>query len=246
MSHKPIIAYPVPMDSPEVYETFLPFVKRFCQTFMEYPGDCEIALLKCVKKTDEWYLEKLAEHYQWLYPAEQTHYIYDSNGCDIGSAQWLSKQLHPDRLMIMMTSRCYFHKAGWLERYLEAHDKDPDALLGASASWEGGKRHICTRAYAMRAGLFASYPHLIDTREKGQKFEVDEWCITDWFAENQRHTLQVTFDGVQEQPDWRNPDNIFRKGNQSNMIVHDKHSDLYRDAGPEEKLRLEKEVAPRM
>ncbi len=242
---KPIIVYPMPQDSKEVWEIFQPFILRFLETFTKHPGDCEIALIHCAEHpSGVMSLSQLNAHAAALHslPCKFSTYAYPDNGCDIGSAQWLSKQLPPEQLMIMMTSRCYFHKDGWLERYLYAHSKDPDALLGASASYEGGKRHICTRAYAMKAGLFAAYPHLIDTRPKGQMFEVGEWCLSDWIAEQGRKLIQVTFDGEQEQAEWRKPDNIYRKGDQSNCLVWDRHTDIWRDADVFEKIRLEEMV----
>jgi hypothetical protein len=37
----------------------------------------------------------------------------------------------------------------------------------------------------------------------------------------------VTWDGDYDLPEWRKPDNIFRRGDQSNLIVRDRHADAY-------------------
>lgn len=170
---------------------------------------------------------------------------YNENGCDIGSAQYASELLKENAFMVNMTSRCYFHREGWLKRLLEARNKHGKGLYGVSASWEGGKPHICTRAYCMDSEDFTRYPHIIDTREKGQKFEVGEWCITDWFRQQDLSTIQVTFDGEQHQADWRKPDNIFRKGDQTNCLVWDRHTLIYQEADANDKRRLEEMANPR-
>lgn len=140
----------------------------------------------------------------------------------------------------MMTTRCYFHRAGWGRRYLEAFYKHGPGLYGSSASYESGMPHICTRAYMMRVAEFRDYPYVIDTREKGQKFEVGEWCVSDWFRRRRHPLVQVTWDGEQWEGHWRDPDQtgIYRRGEQNAMLVWDKHTDAYRDADDEEKIRL--------
>ncbi len=148
--------------------------------------------------------------------------------------------------LINMTSRCYLHREGWLKRYMEARTKYGPGLYGASASHEGGTPHICTRAYALDASLIRDYPHLIDTRAKGQKFECGEWCLTSWIKSRKLPTMQVTWDSEQDEAHWRDPkeQGIYRRNNQSAMLVWDRHSDLYRDASAEEKIRLEKMADP--
>lgn len=233
----PLLCYPVPAESRLIWNEFRPFVSRFTDSIHKFPGQCTVAMVVSWNSGSEVKPEEIYE-LATCFPENKFVRLYDGHGCDIGGAQNLSKDTDPERLMIMLTTRCYFHRAGWLERYVSAHEKDPDALLSASASWEGGRRHICTRGYAMRAGLFASYPVIVSRREEGHQFEVGVGGLTDWFVENERHCLQVTFDGVQEQPDWRKPENIFRKGDQSNMLVWDKHTDIYANASIEEKHRL--------
>lgn len=241
---KPIVVYPVPMDSKSVWGEFKDSVQRFCESFRKYPGGCQIAIVMRPPLGD-------VDDGECTLPAAWTEGlpvrlgVYHGNGCDIGSAQQLSKLINPDTLMVMLTTRCYLHRPGWLARYVAAFENDRDGLFSASASWEGGKRHLCTRAYAMRAGLFASYPHAINSREDGQSFEIGEWCVTDWFYSQGRKCYQVTFDGIQEEPFWRAGENIYRRGDQTNMLVWDRHTDKYRDADIIERARLEDLVQPR-
>lgn len=246
-SMKIIIAYPVPLDA---WTKFHPFVRRFCDTFRQFDtGFVDYKLVAaCCGGTSNDEVKNLFHDINTLFVD------YPDNGCDIGSAQWIAKNTsqffgqHSDwnnAWIICMTSRCYFFRAAWLKRYSEAFlAKGENDLYGASASWEGGKAHICTRAYALHCSRFWHYPHLIDTRAKGQKFEVGEWCITEWFRKQNSGCWQITWEGEQEQSDWRKPENIFRKGDQTNMLVWDRHTDYYRDASEDEKQKLVSWVNP--
>ena len=52
-------------------------------------------------------------------------------------------------------------------------------------------------------------------------------------------TRLVTWDGSYDLPDWRKPPNIFRRGDQSNLIVRDRHADAYTVSDAEGKAKLE-------
>ena len=54
----------------------------------------------------------------------------------------------------------------------------------------------------------------------------------------------VTWDGCYEKKDWFSVPNRFRDGDQSNLLIRDKHSDAYASASPEEKERLERMANP--
>ena len=46
----------------------------------------------------------------------------------------------------------------------------------------------------------------------------------------------VTWDGVYGESEWRIPENIFRRGDQSNSLLFDRHFDLYEATDSEGKL----------
>lgn len=92
------------------------------------------------------------------------------------------------------------------------------------------------------------YPHLIDSRLKGPMFEIgannEHGNLMEWMERRGRPPRLVFFDGVREKPDWFSVPKRFRNGDQSNMLVWDKHTDLYRAATPEEKANLEQSSNP--
>ncbi len=230
---KAIIVYPIPFDD---WQTFQPFVERFASTFKEFPPGISNYELWAVPNWGE----PTPEIKSLFYGIKTVWLPYNGHGCDIGSAQLVAQHCeYPDTFVLAMTSRCYFHRRDWLLRFVEARQKRGPGLYGAFASWESGTPHICTRAYGMTAGEWNDYPHVIDTREKGQQFEVGEWCVSRWMSQRNGKLVQVLWDEENEIGNWRKPQGIFRSDRQQCCLVWDKHTDAYAEADDEEKKRLE-------
>lgn len=232
---KLICVLPLPFDA---WTTFSPFVRRFIDTFKQFPPgieDCEIWAMCCWGKPTE-------EVRSWFVDTKTRFVPYYDHGADIGAAQFAASQCAQNAFIAAFTSRCYFHRSGWGKRLLEARETHGEGLCGVSVSRESGKLHICTRGYCLDSDLWNEYPHLIDTRAKGQRFETGDWCVTEWAGERGLKRLQVTWDTVRDIEDAHNPDEtgIFRRGEQNAMLIHDRHTDLFRDAPDQEKRRLER------
>lgn len=232
---RPVIVYPLPFDC---WHTFKPAVKRFTDSFREFPpgtDDYEVWAMCC-------WGEPTDEVREMFYSIKTKFIDYPDHGCDIGAAQWaagLDTQGIP-KFIIGMTNWCYFHRKGWLKRYMEAREKHGQALYCVSTSKERGILHACTRAYAMDAEMWWRYPHIIDRREKGPMFESGEWCLTTWAQSKQYPVIQVTWDNERPLAESRHPDEkgIFRRGDQNAMLVWDRHTDIFRDVSSENKKRL--------
>lgn len=234
---KPIVTVPLPFDAWHVYAGH---IKKFADTFKQFPPGCDYELhLMCC------WGEPTDEVREWFYGTKAVYHKYNNHGCDIGSAQFLANYCLPnDTFMVMMTSRCFFHREGWLKRLCHAREKYGNRLYGCSASRQGGTLHLCTRAYAMDARLFAQYPVTIDERWKGPMFEVGrenpfgnlaEWAQT----ETNLKPMIVHWDSNVEFDAFEFVEGRFRNGDQNAMLVHDYHTEQYRTATPEEKKRLE-------
>jgi hypothetical protein len=228
-----LLVYPLPFDD---WDTFLPFVRRFTDTFRKHPPGHDYVLYAMCCWGDE--TDSIREMFYGI----KTLFIpYYENGCDIGCAQRASKSIaEANTFALNFTTRCYFHRPGWLKRYMQARKELGPGLYGATTSWEGGHAHVCTRAYGLDSDLFHKYPALIDTRHKGEYFEVGDGSITNWILEEGFPAVQVTWDGVRHLADSRHADetDIFRRGTQSACLVWDKHTDAYANADPKEKQRL--------
>lgn len=71
-------------------------------------------------------------------------------------------------------------------------------------------------------------------------FESCQGGFTDWCVKRGYPVRMVTEAETYEPKDWRKPANIFRRGDQSNCLVWDRHTDIYARANLEEKHGLER------
>lgn len=232
---KTVIVYPLPFDA---WDTFEPFVKRFAETFKQFPpgvNNYELWLMCCWGKPTE-------EIRQLFYGTKARFIDYPGHGCDLGAQQYASFHAvgrgYEDAFLICLTSRCFFHREGWGLRYQEARAKHGRGLYGSFASWESDKPHICTRGHALDAEMFRAYPHEILTREDGQKAEVGEWSLSDWFRKQELPLVQILWDEDNLAWNWRKPEGTFRRGEQNACLMWDKHTQAFADADEDEKLRL--------
>jgi hypothetical protein len=230
---KTVVTIPIPLDSDEIWDLYRPMIKRFTETWRAYPpgADCTIAAMCCKgRQTDE-----LTDMFTGL-PADFIEYRDD--GCDIGSAQSLSHTL-TDEFMVCMTSRCYFWKEGWLKRLVTAREAIGPDLFGCFASRESGRLHLCTRAYCMDAADFQLYPVKIVSRDQGVFFECGEGNLLEWFEARGKKGWVAGWSGVHDKSDWFKVPNRFRDGDQSDCLLHDRHTLIYELANEEEKKRLQ-------
>ena len=84
----------------------------------------------------------------------------------------------------------------------------------------------------------------VNSRDDTYRFEVFGFSpevpnFTQWVRNKGLQTRLVTWDGVYDLPDWRKPQNIFRRGDQSNLIVKDRHCEAYEVSDVDGKARLE-------
>lgn len=233
---KTILVYPMPCESEEALKTFLPHAEKFADTYLFYTTteDQElIVVCNGADPTDE--VRKIFE------PCNATFERYDGAGFDLGSQQFIAKQRR-NSLQINFTSRCYFHRPDWLWKMIVAFEAYGDGLYGCSASREGGRLHVCTRAFMYWTETFRNFPREITSRDQGVGFEVGsdgEPSLTEWYASLKLPRKIVHPHRLVDVDKFDTVHNRFRNGDQSNMLVFDRHSDLYHDADAEEKKRLE-------
>lgn len=227
--------YPIPLDTPEIWADFAPFVRRFSRTWREFSPGAECKLMLVANNSDPTMIA------QEIFKDVEAEWVrYDGAGCDAGSWQLAANLIHG--FQINFTTRCYFHRSGWLKRLVDARKLGGPGLYGTAASHEGGRWHVCLRAWGIDAEDFREYPVKLDTRDKGVPFEVgngdEPGSLTKWMALRKKLPQVVYFDSSHGQLTWDSVDNIFRRGNQEQMLVWDRHSDLWRDADEAEKQRL--------
>ena len=193
---------------------------RFVATYREFPGMQDHSLHVV--------LNGGAASAEQLGPFEglsaQFH-RHDDSGWDIGAFQEAAREVDCD-LMVFLGGNSYFRRSGWLRRVAEESRAHGDGLYGASASYELGP-HIRTTAFWCDPILIRACARRVRTYEDRYEFEHGATSITNLAKVLGLGRWLVTWDGVYGEGEWRRPENIFRRGDQSNSLVFDRYFDLW-------------------
>jgi hypothetical protein len=163
---------------------------------------------------------------------------YDGLGSDCGTYQAVASVLDYD-FVLCCNTLAYFWRHNWLEPIVKAFEKHGKGIYGVTGSYEHHP-HLRTPCIGVSPEVLRAYPHKIDTRQKCIGFESGEDNLTLWAERCHYPTLLVTAEsGVLGHNDWRKPANIFRRGNQSNCLVWDRHTLVYAEADADTKKALE-------
>ncbi len=168
---------------------------------------------------------------------------YDSGGWDCGAWQFAGRNVEAD-LLVCFNSSTYITGGGWLRKFVEAVEEHGDGLYGPLTSYEVFP-HVRTPCMIFQPHVINDYPHEVKSREDTYRFECLRWpdgtgTFTEWVREKGLQTRLVTWDGSYDVPQWRDPPNIFRRGDQSNLITKDRHCQAYEVSDAEGKATLEK------
>ncbi len=104
--------------------------------------------------------------------------------------------------------------------------------------------HVRTPCMIFQPSVINDYPMPVETREDTYRFESMGWPnlvpnFTQWTRNKGKKTMLVTWDGVYDYDQWRDSPNIFRRGDQSNCIVKDRHCEAYEASDEKGKQFLE-------
>lgn len=175
------------------------------------------------------------------FDAVATHYLrFDGWGSDCAAYQSVVRVLDYD-LVLCLNTLAYPWRHHWLEPFVAALEKHGKGVYGASASYEITP-HLRTPAIAFHPDVLREYPFTVINRGDSVMFESSANSISSWAYRAGYPVVLVTADGRYYRGDWRKPANIFRRGDQTNCLVWDRHTDLYAAASPEEKSKLERDA----
>lgn len=239
----------MPMDALPAFETY---ALRYIQTMIEHPPGVPVEFFVCLMNAPKHY-DRVPNftRLKQIKGLTMGQINVQTGGLDIGCAQEAAQSLCNYDFAVFSTSRVYFHREGWLRRLVEAQQKyGANGLYGATGSYEAcpvdhekhafPNPHLRTVLYGCHPNDLAQFPHKVTDRITAHQFEAGAWNFAKWMLFNHRPVKMVTWDWEFDLPQWRYPKNIFRRGDQSNILCWDKHSDHYRDAPPTEKDRLQK------
>jgi len=135
-------------------------------------------------------------------------------GWDCGTYQKIARWLDCD-MAVFMATPVYFWREGWLERLALAWALYGPGLYGPMASYENTP-HLRTSCIACSPALLSLWPKKVNTHLDCSEFEQAFSVL----VETHGGTCKlVTWDGFYSISKWRKPDNIFRRGDQSNCIL---------------------------
>lgn len=165
---------------------------------------------------------------------------HDNSGYDLGAFIAVAKQSIA-ALTICFGSYTYLWRKGWMERMVQARLKHGPGVYGSSTSYQE-MPHLNTGTFWCDPILLASYPWPVTCNADRYSFEQDkrhpERTFWKFVHSIGKRALFVTWDGEYEWWDWRKPPNIFRRGDQSNMLVWWRFSDHWRDLDARTKVDI--------
>lgn len=198
---------------------------RFLKTYLRYIPEIphRLVVVNCGDSRHDGMFDCVVTDYR----------TYSGGGYDCGTYQEIGSKLDSD-LVVGLNTHTHFWKHGWLERIVEAVEKHGPGVYGATASYELHP-HLRTPCIVFSPQVMAKYPYKVTSREQASWFEAGPNNFSLWALKNNYPSLLVTADGVMEMKDWRKPDNIFRRGDQSNCLVRDRHTDIFDAETPQER-----------
>lgn len=150
---------------------------------------------------------------------------HDNSGQDIGLFQMLAITSQAD-MMACYGESAYFHREGWLLRMVEAWKRNGPGLYASNTSNQV-RPHVQTSGFACPVMLIREYPVKVNTKADRYAFEHGENCITHQAVRSGFPVMLVTWGGEYNATIWRQPENVYRKGDQSNCLCFNNHTDGY-------------------
>lgn len=233
---KVALIYPYVVPKADVYR---PDFQRFIDTYNRFPAGIEHDLFLMLCNGCRFAGEDLA----YVDGDSTPCYFgpeYHGEGCDIGAHQHMANSLEPDYdFMVCCSSQVHFHRAGWLTRMVDAREKFGPGLYGGMGSYEQKRPHIRTCFYGTDPKLFRGYPEVVNSRVKSLQFESQPNNFMGWLQGQGMTGYMVAWDGVYGPESFRKPPNVFRRGDQSNCLVWDRHTAIYASDTPEQRAITE-------
>lgn len=140
--------------------------------------------------------------------------------------------------MICLGESCWFHREHWLARLMEAWSKHGPGMYGSFSS-NLVRPHLNTTGFAAPPKLLDLYPMLVNSRLTRYAFEHGQFPFWKFVASRGMPVRLVTWDGEWKPREWRCPNNILWRGDQSNCLMFCGHTDRYLTADARTKTRWE-------
>jgi hypothetical protein len=207
--------------------------RRFAETYKKYPSAYEHKLF--LINSNGGYTGEIAAIFDGI---DYEMITYNGSGWDIGAQQFAAFSMDPKDWILAGSSWTYFKEPHWLLPFGKAIEQYGEGLYGAMTSFQHSP-HVRGTAYLIRCGIYQRYPHGINSRGDSLKWESDPaMSLTRWVLDQGIPAFLVTRSNIIPLLESRKPDNIFRRGDQSNILIFDKHTDIFDNADEAERKIL--------
>jgi len=221
----------------------LDFASRFAATYLQYPpGHPHKLLVVCnggppstevgvvfrpFMSVPEWSSVKSPVSF---YPRE------NDPGWDVSAFVDVARRYGEEYdLMVALGESCYFHRPDWLARMVQVVERYPKGMYGFFSS-HVVRPHLNTTAFAVWPKWLTDYPRQVRSRDERYHFEHGEFSFWRHVYAKAGPVKLVTWDGDWNPGQWRLPQNILWRGDQSNCLIWCRHNDAYNDAEEARKL----------
>lgn len=216
-----IPGYTAGAPSPEGYRSF---IERFAKSYHSFAANCEHKLILIDSN------QGLNSEIRSLFSEIPYEVLpYSAAGWDIGAHLFAARNLDAHDFILCLSTSAYFQREGWLAAFDKAAAEKGDGLFGSMSSFER-RPHIRSTGFMIRAGWLHSYPGVCNSREEAMAFESGPDSITAWMLLNGNHVWLVTPQATVSLAQSRDLENVYRHGDQSNIWIRDRHTDLFDEA----------------
>lgn len=163
----------------------------------------------------------------------------DPVGRDIGAILGAARQLPPDEFILFVGSTCYPVAPDWASRLFNAWTEYSPGAVAPFASLEVFP-HLRTACFGTQPRLLLEYPFEQLCSHDFYRFEHSSFNYSLWLESRGFTPLQVTRQTVLPFRQCRNVRNGYRRGNQSELLVRDRHCDVYANASWYERINMRK------
>jgi hypothetical protein len=207
-------------------------VQRFTDSFKRCPPECDHDLIViCNGSKPSPFLTGMFDG------LDARFYVRSNDGWDIGGYLEYAKQC-PSDMMMCLGESVHFHRAGWLARIADAWNQHGQGMYGCYSSYLV-RPHLNTTAFGIGTKFLRDYPLKVSTRQDRYNFEHGASSMWMKVYKSGHPAMLVTWDGMYGHAEWRNPENILWKGDQSNCLVWSNHTLRYLLAPTQTKMNWE-------
>lgn len=148
---------------------------------------------------------------------------YTGNGWDIGAYQDAAQYLTDYDVVMCLNSQAFPVKENWLLSFYREFSRYGTGVFGACSSFQIYP-HIRTASIVTTPELLNSYPLRVRSRQEGCIFEHSSHNFSLWALGLGIPVGTVSTHGFTSLQDSRCLPNVFRKGDQSALLVEDRHT----------------------